>query len=115
MMGSLIDIVIALILMISLYPFMGSRGIALSIVISTYCQVFYYLWHSAAILKIPVSRLLPVQNLVIKFGIMFILYLVIFLLLQNSSIPVKLLVAVLFTTLVTGIGMWGYFKTFLKK
>ena len=114
MMGSLIDIVIALILMISLYPFMGSRGIALSIVISTYCQVFYYLWHSAAILKIPVSRLLPVQNLVIKFGIMFILYLVIFLLLQNSSIPVKLLVAVVFTTLVTGIGMWGYFKTFLK-
>jgi O-antigen/teichoic acid export membrane protein len=114
MMGSLIDIVIALILMVSLYPFMGSRGIALSIVISTYCQVFYYLWHSAAILKIPVSGLLPLRNLIIKFGIVFILYLVIFLLLQNSSIPVKLLVAVLFTTLLTCIGMWGYFKTFLK-
>ena len=29
MMGSLIDIIIALILMVSLYPFMGSKGIAL--------------------------------------------------------------------------------------
>ena len=114
MIGSLIDIVIALILMISLYPIMGSRGIALSIVISTYCQMFYYLWHSSAILKTPVSRLVPAQKLAIKFGLMFILYLVIFLLLQNSSIPVKLLVAVSLTTLVTGIGMWGYFKTFLK-
>ncbi|MEP6949768.1 MAG: oligosaccharide flippase family protein [Ginsengibacter sp.] len=114
MTGSLIDIIIALILMISLYPFMGSRGIALSIVISTWCQVFYYLWQSASILKIPVSRLLPVQNLVIKFGIMFVLYLVIFLLLQNSSIYMKLLVASVFTTLVTCIGMWRYSKIFLK-
>ena len=114
MMGSLIDIIIALILMVSLYPFMGSKGIALAIVISTYCQVFYYLWHSAAILKIPVSRLLPLQNLAVKFGIMLILYLVIFLLLRNTPIHIKLLVSALFTTLVTCIGMWTYFKTFLK-
>ena len=114
MMGSLIDIVIALILMIALYPFMGSRGIVLSIVISTYCQVFYYLWHSAAILKIPVSRLLPVRNLAVKFGSMFIFYLVIFLLLRNSTVHVKLSAAAICTTLVTSIGMWGYFKTLLK-
>ena len=114
MMGSLIDIIIALILMISLYPLMGSKGIALSIVISTYCQVLYYLWHSAAILKIPVSGLLPLQRLAVKFGFMFILYLVIFLLLQNSTIPVKLIVAILFTMAIMGIGIWGYLKTFLK-
>jgi hypothetical protein len=115
MMGSVIDIVIALALMISLYPFMGSRGIALSIVISTYCQVFYYLWHSAAILKIPVSRLLPLQSLGIKFMVLLILYLVIFLLLRNTSIQTRLVVAAIFTTVVTGIGMWGYFKTFFEK
>jgi hypothetical protein len=55
-----------------------------------------------------------ILSIVIKFGIMFILYLVIFLLFQNSSLYMKLLVAVLFTTLVTGIGMWGYYRTFLK-
>ncbi|MEO8763151.1 MAG: polysaccharide biosynthesis C-terminal domain-containing protein [Ginsengibacter sp.] len=114
MLGSLIDIIIALVLMVCLYPFMGSRGIALSIVISTYCQVSYYLWHSAAILKIPVSGLLPFRTLGLKFGVMFILYLVLFLLLQNSSIAVKLIVAVIVTLLTTCAGMWKYLKTFLK-
>lgn len=115
MMGSLIDIIIALILMVSLYPFMGSRGIALSIVISTYCQVIYYLWHSASLLNISIPELLPFQKLAIKFGLMFILYLVIFLLLQNTSLYVKLIVASVITTLVVLAGMWSYIKALLKK
>lgn len=115
MIGSLIDIIIALILMISLYPFMGSRGIALSIVISTYCQVIYYLWNSAALLKVSISGLLPFNKLAIKFGLMFILYVVIFLLLRNASLYAKLIVATLITTGVVLIGMRGYIKALLKK
>lgn len=41
--GSLLDISIAIVLMLILYPIMGMRGIALAIVIGTYCQVIFYL------------------------------------------------------------------------
>ena len=78
LLGSLIDIVIAIVLMITLYPVMGSRGIVLSIVISTYCQVLYYLWHSAKILKIKMYELFPVKKLIVKFLILLVLYFIIF-------------------------------------
>jgi O-antigen/teichoic acid export membrane protein len=113
--GSLIDIVIALILMVSLYPVMGSRGIALSIVISTYCQVMYYLWYSAKLLNIKMYELLPLQKLAVKFLIFLALYFIIFLLLTHSSIIIKLLMGSVFTTLLIFAGMWSYFKTFFKK
>jgi O-antigen/teichoic acid export membrane protein len=114
MMGSVLDIVIALALMMMLYPLLGSRGIALSVVISTYCQVFYYLWHSASLLKTTMLALLPFQNLVARFIILLIMYLVLFLLLQNASTQVRLLAGVLLTTVVAGIEMRRYYKTFLK-
>lgn len=115
MAGSIIDIVIALILMISLYPLMGSRGIVLSIVISTYCQALYYLWHSAKILNINFFRLFPVQELVVKFLILLILYFIIFLLLRDYLIMMRLFIAAVFTTALVIVGMWSYFKTFFKK
>ncbi|MGH2563148.1 MAG: hypothetical protein ACRDE5_01460, partial [Ginsengibacter sp.] len=106
---------IAIILMIILYPIMGSRGIVLSIVISTYCQVIYYLWHSAKILKIKMLELLPVQKLIAKFLILLALYFIIFLLLRNFSIVIKLFSGAMITTLLVFAGMWSYFKTFFKK
>src|SRR5450432_2293697 len=115
MLGSLIDIIIAFILMVILYPIMGSRGIVLSIVISTYCQVSYYLWHSARILNVKVYELLPLQKLVVKFLILLALYFIIFLLLANSSIIIKLLIGGMFTTLLILMGMRSYFKIFFKK
>lgn len=115
MLGSLIDIIIAIILMIILYPIMGSRGIVLSIVISTYCQVFYYLWHSAKILKVKMIDLLPVQKLVVKFLILLALYCIFFLLLTHTSIVIKLFVGTALTSLLIFAGVWSYFKTFIKK
>lgn len=115
MLGSLLDIIIAVILMLILYPFMGSRGIVLSIVISTYCQVFYYLWHSAKILNIKMAQLLPVQKLAVKFLILLTLYFITFLLLRNFSTIIKLLGGTVITILLIFAGMWSYFKTFFKK
>lgn len=114
MWGSLLDISIAITLMVSLYPFMGTQGIALAIVIATYCQAFYYLWHSATTLRIPIIQLLPMQKMAIKFLILLALYLLLFLLLLNSSIIMKLLVAAAFTAVVIVAGMWSYFKPFFK-
>ena len=115
MIGSLIDIIIATILMIILYPYMGSKGIALSIVISTYCQVIYYLWNSASLLKTSISNLLPFGKLALKFALMLVLYMSLFVLVKNISIQQKLLIATIFTTIVVLAGMWGYIKAVLKK
>jgi O-antigen/teichoic acid export membrane protein len=115
MLGSLIDIVLAISLMIILYPVMGSRGIVLSIVVSTYCQVLFYLWHSANILKIKMVELLPFRKLIVKFLILLALYFIIFLLLTHSSITIKLLIGGTFTTLLIFVGMLNYFKAFFKK
>ena len=115
MLGSLIDIIIAIVLMIILYPFMGMKGIVLSIVISTYCQVMYYLWHSAKILKVTIGTLIPLQKLLLKFLILLVLYLIMFLLLAHFSVINKIIVGVLFTTLLIVAGLWSYVKTFFKK
>ena len=115
MLGSLIDIIIAFVLMIVLYPIMGSKGIVLSIVISTYCQVLYYLWHSAKILNVTIWKLLPLRKLLLKFLILLGLYLIIFLLLAHFSIIIKITVGALITTLLIVAGLWSYLKTFFKR
>ncbi|KAA9036639.1 oligosaccharide flippase family protein [Ginsengibacter hankyongi] len=114
MLGSLIDIILALLLMIILYPVMGSEGIALSIVISTYCQVLYYLWYSSKVLQVKFLELFPLQKLLVKFIILLSLYSLIFLLMKQYSIMLRLTIAMLITALSITIGMWSYFKTFFK-
>jgi len=115
MAGSLIDIIIALELMIILYPIMGSRGIVLSIVISTYCQVIYYLWHSAKILHVKIYKLLPIKNLITKFLILLLLYFIISFSVTHFSITLKLVIGTLITVLAVIAGTWSYLKTFFQK
>ncbi len=64
--GVLLDYVMAIAIMYPLYCWLGLAGIALSFVISTYIQVIFYLYCSARLLGLPVSRLVPLQNWGIK-------------------------------------------------
>lgn len=57
--GSLMDIILALLLMTLFYPTMGVAGVALSIVVSTYFQVFYYIWESAKLIQARIRDLVP--------------------------------------------------------
>lgn len=57
--GTILDIIIALILMWFLYPLFGTSGVAAAIVISTYIQVIYYLIHSAKTLNSSIRSLIP--------------------------------------------------------
>ncbi len=59
MLGSLMDIGFSLLLMFILYPVLGTPGVALAIVISTYLQAWYYLWQSANIMQVKISTLVP--------------------------------------------------------
>lgn len=115
MWGSILDILIAIILMVLLYPKMGTQGIALSIVISTWFQVVYYLWHSASALHISILRLVPAKKLLIKFFVLLAVYLLLSLLVQNLAIAVKLILAFLITTVAVIACMWNYLKSFFYK
>lgn len=115
LVGSILDISIAIILMLGLYPFMGMRGIALAIVVATYCQIFFYLWHSAKTLHTSVWQLLPLQKLLTRFLILGTSYFILFLILRSSGSEIKLLAGVIFTSLLIVAGFIKYFKTFFKK
>ena len=113
--GSIMDISLAVVLMITLYPVMGSRGIALAIVIATWCQVIYYLWQSKSVLKVSIAQLVPVKKLVVKFLLLLTIYLLLSLLLRNLPMATSLSVAAVATAVVVATGMWSYLKSFFKK
>lgn len=64
--GAMLDLVIALALMYPLYKMIGLRGVALSCVISSYVQAGYYLKKTSGLLKVSVSKLMPLGNWFIK-------------------------------------------------
>ncbi len=63
--GSVLDLIIAATLMLILYPLWGPEGLALTVVISTYIQVGYYLWHTSRLINQKVSYFFPFKKLII--------------------------------------------------
>ncbi|MEO5500146.1 MAG: polysaccharide biosynthesis C-terminal domain-containing protein [Ginsengibacter sp.] len=112
--GSVLDIGIALTLMISLYPSMGTKGIALAVVIATYCQAFFYLWYSSKILKISIFQILPLQRLVLKLLIIFSLYFSFSFILSGVELKLKLAISFISTVIIIMIGIIKYLRFFLK-
>ncbi|MEO8961366.1 MAG: polysaccharide biosynthesis C-terminal domain-containing protein [Ginsengibacter sp.] len=112
LLGSILDIVVAMSLMLILYPTMGTRGIALSIVISTFCQAVYYLWHSAKILNSSFLQLVPFQKLILKFIIIGLVYFALFFVLSGVNIKIKLLVTGFITAIICLGGLYKYLRSF---
>ncbi|HVG14091.1 MAG TPA: oligosaccharide flippase family protein [Chitinophagaceae bacterium] len=65
--GSLSALVLKLLLMVLLYRSSGVKGIALAVVIGTYYQVLFYIYHIARVLTIPIVKVLPFKKLAIVF------------------------------------------------
>ena len=78
LVGTVMDILLALFLMTLLYPAFGVAGVALSIVVSTYLQVFYYIWYSAKLINVHITDLVPFTFLAKLFFSLAILYLCFF-------------------------------------
>lgn len=113
--GSILDILIAIILMLVLYPVMGTRGVALAIVVSTYIQSTYYVWHSAKILNTSFIELLPLKKLAIKFLVILALYIGLLFIISNLGTILKIIIAILFTAIIILAGILKYFKFFFHK
>lgn len=65
-LGVLLDFIVALAFVIPLHACLGLAGIALSFVLSTYCQFFFYLFHTVKILECKVWQVLPLKNWAVK-------------------------------------------------
>jgi O-antigen/teichoic acid export membrane protein len=112
--GALIDILIALVCMLILYPIIGTRGIALSIVISTTVQSIFYVWQSARVLHIKTVQLVPLKNLAIKWVLYGAIFYISSLLLQPANLFIKLGIGAAITTIIIFIGSWKYIRPFFK-
>lgn len=64
--GAILDLFLALALMYPLYELIGLPGVALSCVISSYVQAGYYLKETSDLLKVKISKLMPLGNWSIK-------------------------------------------------
>ena len=99
--GSVMDILLALLLMTLLYPAFGVAGVALSIVVSTYLQVFYYLWHSAKLINLRIIDLVPFTFLAkLFFGLGILYFCFFFLKYYFSQIQFLMLVFALTATII---------------
>ncbi|MFN0081056.1 MAG: lipopolysaccharide biosynthesis protein [Ferruginibacter sp.] len=107
--GAVIDILLALVLMTFLYPAFGVAGVALAIVLSTYVQVFYYLWHSAKLIKVGMSDLVPFAFLAKLFLGLALLYLCFFFLKYCFSPLAFVVIVFALTTIVIALAFIYYF------
>ena len=110
MAGSVLDICIAIILMILLYPVLGTSGIALAIVLATYCQALYYLWQSAKVLHTDILSLIPVKALFRTFILMLLLYACLYYSLDRAAYILKIVVAIILTMLIILTGLYLHFS-----
>jgi O-antigen/teichoic acid export membrane protein len=115
LLGSILDISIAIILMLTLYPLMGTQGIALAVVVATYCQIIFYLWHSAKTLNTSVFKILPFKKLLVKFLVLLALYLILFLVLSETGLRLKLIIAIISTAIIIIAGLIKYLNPILIK
>ncbi len=81
--GAIGELILACLLMYPLYLWLGLPGIALSFVISTYAQAFYYMIHIRSLLNVGFMQILPIANLLIKVLIFSSLFMVIHYLLSS--------------------------------
>ncbi len=109
--GSVMDIGFSLLLMFILYPLMGTPGVALAIVVSTYLQAGYYLWQSASLMKISIRALVPGFFLLKLMMSLAAVYGVLYYVKQYFSSATSLIVVFILTGIIISIGLIFYWKS----
>jgi len=88
---------------------MGTKGVALAIVIGTYCQAFYYLWQSAKLLNTKILFLIPLKLLAVRFGILLLIFGIVYFASYKLSVEVRLITGTIFTAVIILISLYFYF------
>jgi O-antigen/teichoic acid export membrane protein len=106
--GSVLDLAVSLLLMFLFFPHFGTTGIALAVVIGTYLQSLYYLWHSAKAVGTALPNLVPFGHLALRFLINGIPFVVIEPLLHAYAGPTRLLMAFFVAALLVLLNFYFY-------
>ena len=61
--GAILDLMMAIALMLILYPLASVYGIAIAVVVATYCQVIYYIHHILRVYRVPITELFDLKLL----------------------------------------------------
>jgi O-antigen/teichoic acid export membrane protein len=111
MFGSLMDIGFSLLLMLILYPIMGTPGVALAIVVSTYFQAGYYIWQSAKVMQVKISTLVPLNFLLKVLSTLALTYGILYFAKQYFSSITSLIVISAISLVIIGSGLIFYWKS----
>lgn len=112
--GALIDLLIAVSLVFTLYPLYGTEGAAAALVISTLASVIFFAYHSARLLRTKILSLIPVRTLVSRFVICGMLFYIVRLA-SGSLQPFLAVCTGLLTSGVLGIYLAKDFIPYLRK
>lgn len=65
--GSVMELMLAILLIFILYPLYGTKGAASALVLSTIFQISFYLYHTQKVTGIKVAELIPLKVLFVRF------------------------------------------------
>ncbi|MEJ7625736.1 MAG: polysaccharide biosynthesis C-terminal domain-containing protein [Ferruginibacter sp.] len=108
--GAVLDILLAIILMVILYPFLKLPGLALAFVLSTYFQSAYYLWHTSLLLKKNISYFFPFRKLLLMMLISLIIAGIAYYLLSLLAYPYNIIGGAGICVALITVFLWHYFS-----
>lgn len=109
-LGANLDILLSFLLMILLYPWLGTPGVALAIVLSTYAQALFYIWQSAKLCGCSIGQLVPIGLLFQRLFLFGLLYGTCWWFKSALNETMALSVVSLLTAGLIGGNLWRYFQ-----
>jgi len=100
--GAVIDLFVAVVLVIILYPLLKFQGLALAFVLSTYVQAGYYLWHTAELVGKKIGYFIPFVKLIILMLISIIITGAFYFAFGKSVLSYNLLSGIIICTILIG-------------
>lgn len=109
--GATLEIIIAIVLMLLLYPLMQMKGLALAFVLSTYVQAGYYLWHTGKLINKNIGYFFPFKKLLFTMGISFLISGFGYFIFKYVSYPTNMIAGIIVTILLMLAFLFQYART----
>ncbi|GAC1591846.1 MAG: hypothetical protein NVS3B19_13100 [Ginsengibacter sp.] len=108
--GSVLDILAVALMILVLYPVYGTKGVAWAVVIGTYLQIIYYVFHSMNATGASFKEMVPLWPLIKRFIILLFIYTWCYFFIPKHYMWLRLATSTLLTILIIIAGLYK-FKT----
>jgi O-antigen/teichoic acid export membrane protein len=109
--GAVLDLIVAIVLMLILYPLLQLKGLAAAFVLSTYIQAGYYLWHTGKLIDKKISYFFPFRNLIFIMSVSILVTGIGYFISRNFSTVVNLSSGIILCILVIFVLLYNYHRT----